>query len=1127
MTYSQEDTRSVQALVAKAHRIMLTSRIVLRVSIWATISLAAWLVLFNIDNALHLPAGLRLAVSVGGFALMAFALWKGVLESVLRREGLRETSLVLERRYSVPENMLVNALCFESGQLRPVERPFADQTIATGLSLMADQAFADLWPRKKILQWISAAILVLLLWIIYGLGWPGQAANALARFALPLSDLPPAGSVVLEVTPSDDVTLAEMENLKVAVRMRRRGGGSGPGSYPEIVWLDRADHITAEADGVKKAAMRPDQEHSDTYSHTFSAVRNSFAFRVRAADTYTRSIKVDVTRVPRIKESQFRITPPAYTGMGVIEALGPPETLSGLPGSKVEINLKLDRQAEAVYWKTQTDEITFDNTDELWRARTTLDKGGSYAVKVKDAEVDKPVAVATGMIIVEQDRVPQVHFEGERSRQVAPGERLKLEIRASDDFGIDRLYVTLQPLDESKEPDEIKTWKYEGPPGEKGPVSESLLLSIDPGTFRTGVTYALEAFCKDFCPANAPGHSEPVLLHVRSLEDLNISEDHPAGQAFAELEAAIRAQQTALGFTANLLSNLDDVIDESKESRENKKLLDKHQNELNNKQTDVGAHLTRAWDVSSPPRPHFVERMIALRDGEHTRIVGMIKDIDQTDASSKSAVSADLTSIERLQKYVLEQLIALKGIAAKEIEDQNKQVLAEILGESEQLAPSADDVLEKTVDELKDFTQKQKQIMEKRAMIMDKPAEDFSSSDEEELDNLAIDQSKLAEILSNAVNDLTNTDLLDFGDDAIVDSMKSIYEQAEDLAALAAEAADNRQARVDAHRLETEAVEMAEELMINCEATLAGHDNIQFIAEIPEDEQLFAPLAELPSELEDLVGDLIKSEEDMREEVEDIGSYLNSLDHTAGPIGDGTISSTSAKGKTGNQRPEDNVIQGRSGAGRSGMSDGQLVEPVAKALEDNDYALRERPSNTPLEAGQVKDEDTEAQTGGTGLGKTTDSSSPFGADGKLPPSVLDKMKDAAMKQQSIRETAQEVLYKLNAHNLPTADMDKSTAEMQHLEQALANADGVGIRRAYDQTIDSLRKSRRAVGTQIAIQTTRDKALAEKLSNMMAKNRQYQFEGYETMIGAYFEAVARMSSALGKQNRTGRSSTTND
>jgi hypothetical protein len=300
---------------------------------------------------------------------------------------------------------------------------------------------------------------------------------------------------------------------------------------------------------------------------------------------------------------------------------------------------------------------------------------------------------------------------------------------------------------------------------------------------------------------------------------------------------------------------------------------------------------------------------------------------------------------------------------------------------------------------------------------------------------------------------------------------------------------------------------MAEELMINCEATLGFRDNIQFIAEIPEDEQLFAPLAELPSELEDLVADLITTEEEMRPEVEDIGSYLNSLDHTAGPVSDGTISSTSAKGKTGDQRPEDNVIQGRSGAGRTGMSDGQLVEPVAKALSDNEYGLRERASNTPLESGQVKDEDAKAQTGGTGLGKSSDSTTMFGVGGKLPPKVLDMMKATEEKQLNIRQSAEEVVLKLESHNLPTMELKQSIQAMKGVEESLKKRSGLGIRGAFDEAVSTLKKSHQALGRQIALQYS-ERATDKKQADMLSREQQNRFKGYEHMISAYFEALAQ-------------------
>jgi hypothetical protein len=253
---------------------------------------------------------------------------------------------------------------------------------------------------------------------------------------------------------------------------------------------------------------------------------------------------------------------------------------------------------------------------------------------------------------------------------------------------------------------------------------------------------------------------------------------------------------------------------------------------------------------------------------------------------------------------------------------------------------------------------------------------------------------------------------------------------------------------------------------------------------------------------------MITSEEEMRPEVEDIGSYLNSLDHTAGPVADGTISSTSAKGKTGDQRPEDNILEGRSGAGRTGMSDGQLVESVAKDLDQNEYGLRERVSNTPLEDGQVEDQDVGAATGGTGLGKTTDSTTQFGVGGKLPPKVLEMMQATLETQQNIRQASQDLVLKLKRHNLSTTELETSIRAMKIVEDSLKRADGIGITRAYTETVNSLRKSRSTVGRQVAVQYTQEGESGRELENMLPRNRTLNFKGYNHMVSAYFEALAQ-------------------
>ena len=1129
----------VREIIAKGRQVMIVSRLVLGLLVWVTVSSGMWLALFLLDNLLHLPPGLRLAIALGGAGLMTFELWKSLLSRILLLGGLETTALLLEREYNVPENMLVNAMYFETRQFDSGEEPFAQRTIQTALSLMTTADLKKLWEMRRIKRWLVAAVIVMLLWWIYGISQGRYVVNALTRFIRPLGDVPPAGSVVLKVTPDSDVTVAEGDDLRVLVEVIGQGDDSGLLSYPEIASLEGEDSIDSDKGKNKTTTMRAVEHKQGTFGYTFAGVERPFAFRVFAADTYSPSVKVTVNTVPRIRESQFHISPPAYTGGGRVSTLGPPEAVSGLADSQVVVDVKLDKQAEGLWWKAPGKTIEFKNVDRVWRAETQLQRAGSYQIEVKPAEggsdqagaaggSDRRIAIASGPVLLQQDSVPEIEFvEADHSYTVNPGERLKLDVAASDDFGISQVYVTLRQARTNSPPETIKHWTYKGPPGRKGQVEETLFLPIDASVFKPGNSYVLQAFCQDFSPMNNTGKSQQVTLQVKSLDELAIAEDDPDSDAFAALARAIAAQQAALGVTKNLLTNLDDVIDEKKGETENIKSLQRHQGEMSRRQERVGTHMTEAWDVSSPPRPRFVSKLIALRDGEHGRAMEKIKAVgaakaDQTQTTGtapvdkpairvadKPAISRSLRSVEKLQAFLLEQLIALKGVIAMESEAEAEKAMAEILGQStESPDASLEETLKEMVKELDEFVKQQKEIMNQRQMIMDKPPEDFSTDDEDTLEELALDQSRLAEILSNVVNDFTNLDLLDFGDDAMVESMKSLYEQADALAEQAREAAQMRQARVDAHRLETEAVEMAEELMINCEATLGFVDNIQFIAEIPEDEQLVAPLAELPSELEDLVSDLITSEEEMRQEVEDIGSYLTSLDHTAGPVADGTISSTSAKGKTGDQRPEDNIIQGRSGAGRSGMADGQLVEPVAKALSDNEYGLRERISNTPLESGQVTDEDTKAQTGGTGLGKTTDGASMFGAGGKLPPKVLDMMKTTEEKQRNIRQSAQELVPKLKSHNLPTVELEESIRAMKEVEDAVKSASGIDIRSAYDEAVDGLRKSHGAVGSQLAVQYTQDKALAKRLEDMLSQKQQYDFRGYERMIGAYFEALAQ-------------------
>ena len=120
-------------------------------------------------------------------------------------------------------------------------------------------------------------------------------------------------------------------------------------------------------------------------------------------------------------------------------------------------------------------------------------------------------------------------------------------------------------------------------------------------------------------------------------------------------------------------------------------------------------------------------------------------------------------------------------------------------------------------------------------------------------------------------------------------------------------------------------LELAEELTTHIEKWLPDTpDRDQWAMEQPMGEYE-TPSAELPTELEDLVGELMEEEEDTFAEMEDASSsWMDSLDKGAGwDAMDGPISNMSAQGVTGNRLPNSSEIGGRSGEVR-GVDDQYL-----------------------------------------------------------------------------------------------------------------------------------------------------------------------------------------------------------
>jgi hypothetical protein len=266
------------------------------------------------------------------------------------------------------------------------------------------------------------------------------------------------------------------------------------------------------------------------------------------------------------------------------------------------------------------------------------------------------------------------------------------------------------------------------------------------------------------------------------------------------------------------------------------------------------------------------------------------------------------------------------------------------------------------------------------------------------------------------------------------------------------------------------------------------------------------PLAELPAELDDIVGELLDREEAMTEEVEDVtSSWIDSIDKGAGwDAMDGPISSMSAKGVTGNQLPNQTEIGGRSGEGRTGRSSGQMVESAAEGKDGRQTPSRLSP--TPFESGSVEDKSTQDRGGATGGGKLSGFAE-RGLRGPAPPPRLEQMKRLAGKQAEIRQQAEKLSLQLRARHLPSGDLEESVASMKRFEELARTGRGGEIKRVFDAATTTLRDAQASVAEASGVRREHGGLSNVEAAELWSGLRDDIPAGYEEIVAAYYKRLA--------------------
>ena len=1060
---------------------------------WLVVALGGWLALFILDNLLGLPAGLRLPLAVGSLLMSGVGFFKKVWRPATRRVQPEGVAVALEARYQVPDNLLINAYQFQNQPFREEEKVFVRKMFDRYAAAVGRVQLRELWDGRRLAWWAGGAAVVVVAWLAYIALFPAFARNAGLRFVQPLGDVPPASAARLELAPATDVTIGEGESLTVTITAEFADKPRQPASEkPQIVWQENAEIIAVNRTGGETVAMNLVPKKPWTYVYTFNDVRRPFAFRVFGFATYTRSIRVKVRPLPRLKTVEFRLTPPAYTGQKPVVLAGPPAPVAALPGSQLDVRLEIQPVVRETTWVESVRTTAFQQVDSQWRAQTIIRSAGPYQVLAAEVVAQRPVSLAHGAIRLETDNPPEVDFiTQDRNRFVMQGTAVKLELQAKDDFGVRAIQITVRPAEREQPPEILKTWSYIGPPGNPGPLKEIFTLVVDPKRFEAGNTYLLEAVAGDFSPSGQLGRSRPIVLRIRSAAELTLAGDDPLSEGFENLKRAITWQESANSLTANLTAHLAEAIAARDLARHQAGIADRQV------QADRSGQAALTAFRNGADGKLYAATLAPIVDGEMPWVLG---DIAKLAKVKREDLPVLLSEIQKREDYILNALRSLLGQIA---EDRKVKPPAEKVLKTEKNPPvvTSDNRLRDMKDDLQHFVREQEKILERSQTLLDKRPEDLTKEEEKILGDLAREEASWSKFIEEKLTDFAKLPQQDFADGALAKELNAVFQEidkaAKELYAKKVELAVPQ---------EQSGLENAKEFVQNLERWMTNKPDYQkWMMEEPLMPADIA-LAELPAELEDITGDLLDKEEEMKDDVEDVtSSWLDSMDKGVGwDALDGPISDMSAKGITGNLLPNQMEISGRSGEGRTGRSTGQMVQDSAVGKGGRETPTRLTP--TPFEPGSVKDSDKSSHGGATGGGKLSGFDG-AGLRGPAAPPTNQNAPRLADQQAKVRQQAEALALKLRQYKLPRGDLEASVQAMKRVETSLQQRDGLGGRRAFSRAVDALQEARQTIKAESRLTQERTKLPAWMRDEITTGWQDGVPRGYEEMVSEYFRALA--------------------
>jgi len=509
--------------------------------------------------------------------------------------------------------------------------------------------------------------------------------------------------------------------------------------------------------------------------------------------------------------------------------------------------------------------------------------------------------------------------------------------------------------------------------------------------------------------------------------------------------------------------------------------------------------IAEKMDVQNPVEK-AVRQVLYSLSGNELVIAIQALEVLESKGADEARVKAAVEKLITAQDRAIEVLERLLGIVAKLEERAEKAAKGQ-----EEGTDLPDDVVEKLKelrDKLKEFLKEQKKVIDATQELAKTPVDDFTPEQEQKLQELMAIEDDWSKFMKEAHSDLSKLPEQDFSNPTLLKELLEIYSEVE----MAKDALSKKSVEI-AVSVEEAGAELAESLTTHIEKWLLDEPDRQKWSMEEPLQDYEVPMAELPSELEDLIGDLMEEEEDLFDDIEDVSSgWADSLDKGAGwGTADGPISNMSAQGVTGNTLPNSSEIGGRSGEGRSGKSGGEFVEETAVGKGGRRTPTRLTPD--PYEKGVIKDTSKEPTGGSTGGGKISGGGGE-GLEGPVPPPVQQQMAALAGRQADLRNKAERLQLGFQVMRYPTETISRIIQHMKEVEEGLRRGRIHQVMRKRAVLLGDLKNTAAYLKGEVMINTDRSVGLPNFLQDEMISAMSEQApKGYEELLKKYYERLS--------------------